>query len=174
MYWAWKNLNANYIGLAHYRRHFSFAKKLPKDIEGRINKVLNYEEAKNLLKNVDIVLPKKRNYFIENLYDHYKHTMYIEPLEETEKILSEKYPEYLEEFNKLHNRTSAHVFNMFIMKKEILDKYCEWLFSILFELEKRINPSQYDNFHARYLGRISERLLDVWINTNNKKLNEFF
>ena len=172
LYWAWKNLNANYIGLAHYRRHFSFAKKLPKDIEGRINKVLNYEEAKNLLKNVDIVLPKKRNYFIENLYDHYKHTMYIEPLEETEKILSEKYPEYLEEFNKLHNRTSAHVFNMFIMKKEILDKYCEWLFSILFELEKRINPSQYDSFHARYLGRISERLLDVWINTNNLTYKE--
>ena len=22
LYWAWKNLDANYIGLAHYRRHF--------------------------------------------------------------------------------------------------------------------------------------------------------
>ena len=52
---------------------------------------------------------------------------------------------------------------------EYLDKYCEWMFNILFELEKRIDPKQYDSFHARYLGRISELLLDVWINTN--KLN---
>ena len=44
--------------------------------------------------------------------------------------------------------------------------------SILFELEKRINPSQYDSFHARYLGRISERLLDVWINTKGYNYKE--
>ena len=55
------------------------------------------------------------------------------------------------------------------MKREYLDKYCDWMFNILFELEKRIDPKQYDPFHARYLGRISELLLDVWINTN--KLN---
>ena len=52
------------------------------------------------------------------------------------------------------------MFNMFVMKKELLDKYCDWMFKILFELEKRIDPKQYDAFHARYLGRISELLYD--------------
>ena len=85
------------------------------------------------------------------------------------KIIKEKYPEYLNEFNKLHKRTSAHMFNMFIMKKEILNQYCEWLFDILFELEKRVDVSKFDNFHARFYGRISELLLDVWINKNNFK-----
>jgi len=61
---------------------------------------------------------------------------------------------------------------MFIMKREYLEQYCEWLFKILFELEKRKENKKYDSFHARYLGRISELLLDVWINTNNLKYKE--
>ena len=172
LYWAWKNLDSDYIGLAHYRRHFSISKKLPNDINGRIKLVLNENEASKILENADIILPNKRNYYIEDLYSHYKHTMYIEPLDETRKIIQEKYPEYIEEFDKLHKRTSAHMFNMFIMKKEILDSYCKWLFDILFELENRIDVSKYDNFHARFFGRISELLLDVWINTNNLKYEE--
>ena len=61
---------------------------------------------------------------------------------------------------------------MFIMKKEILDEYCTWLFSILFELEKRVDVSKYDEFHARFFGRISEVLLNVWINKNKLDYKE--
>ena len=64
------------------------------------------------------------------------------------------------------------MFNMLIMKKNILNDYCTWLFDILFELEKRIDSTKYNKFHARYIGRISELLLDVWINTNNIKYKE--
>ena len=169
LYWAWKNLNADYIGLSHYRRHFTCNKKIPKTEQEKFKILLNSEQANELLNDVDIILPKKRKYYIENLYDHYKHTMFIEPLDETRNIIEEQCPEYLQEFDKLHKRTSSHMFNMFVMKKEYLNRYCEWLFKILFELEKRVDPKQYDSFHARYLGRISELLLDIWINTN--KLN---
>ena len=64
------------------------------------------------------------------------------------------------------------MFNMFIMKKEVLDDYCSWLFDILFDLEKRMDISKYDSFHARFYGRVSELLLDVWINKNNIKYEE--
>lgn len=172
MYWAWKNLDAEYIGLCHYRRYFTKAKKVAKKEEQKFKQVLHEEEVQKMLDYTDIILPKKRKYYIENLYDHYKHTLHEEPLAETRKIIEEKYPQYIEEFDKLHKRTSAHMFNMFIMKKEILDAYCTWLFDILFELEKRCNPAQYEAFHARYLGRISELLLDVWINQNEKNYEE--
>lgn len=172
LYWAWKNLDADYIGLVHYRRHFSTEKRIPKDINERIDKVLDCKTASELLEDADIILSKKRRYYIETLYSHYKHTMYIEPLDETRKILNEKYPEYLKEFDKLHKATSAHMFNMCIMKKDILNDYCKWLFDILFELEKRIDVSEYDKFHARFFGRISELLLNIWINKNKLKYKE--
>lgn len=163
VYWAWKNLKAEYIGLVHYRRQF---KGKNKKIDSLFDCVLTDKEIDNLLEKSDIILPKKRKYYIENLYDHYKHTMYIEPLDITRDIIKEKYPEYLENFNKLHRRRAAHMFNMFIMKKKYFDKYCEWLFDILKELEKRVENLEYDSFHARFYGRISELLLDVWIDTN--------
>lgn len=172
LYWAWKNLKADYIGLVHYRRYFFLKKKHYKTEKEKFENVLTMNEANKILDETDIILPKKRKYYIENLYGHYKHTMYVEPLDETRKIIEEKYPEYLEEFDKLHKRTSAHMFNMCIMKKEILNKYCEWLFDILFELERKIDASKYDNFHARFYGRISELLLDVWIEKNKLKYKE--
>ena len=66
------------------------------------------------------------------------------------------------------------MFNMFIMKKKILDEYCKWLFDILFELENRMKEQgkEYDTFHSRFYGRISELLLDVWINTKGLKYSE--
>ena len=172
LYWAWKNLDAEYIGLVHYRRYFTSVKRVPKKEEEKFKYILSGNDVQKILENVDIILPKKREYYIENLYSHYEHTMYIAPLDETRKIIEEKYPEYLGEFNKLHKRTSAHMFNMFIMKKEILNDYCTWLFDILFELEKRIDVTKYDAFHARFFGRVSELLLDVWINKNGLKYEE--
>lgn len=172
LYWAWKNLDADYVGLVHYRRYFTTAKRIPKKENKKFDLVLTEKDLDDKLQKVDVILPKKRNYYIENLYSHYEHTMYVEPLEETRKIIQTKYPEYIEEFDKLHKRTSAHMFNMLIMKKDILNEYCTWLFDILFELQKQIDEKKYDSFHARFYGRISELLLDVWINKNQIKYEE--
>lgn len=169
LYWAWKNLKADYIGLSHYRRHFSSKKINKKDLT---NSVLTLKEADKLLDETDIIVPNLRKYYIENLYSHYANTLYIEPLDITGKIIEEKYPEYKPEFDKLKKRTSAHMFNMCIMKKDKLDEYCTWLFDILFELEKRVNSSEYDQFHARFYGRVSELLLDVWLNTKGYSYKE--
>ena len=162
LYWAWKNLDAEYIGLSHYRRHFASKKINKKDL---VNSVLTLKEADKIFENTDIITPNLRKYYIENLYSHYANTLYVEPLDIAGKILEEKYPEYMKEFNKLKKRTSSHMFNMFIMKKDKLDEYCTWLFDILFELEKRVDNTKYDSFHARFYGRVSELLFDVWLNT---------
>ena len=162
LYWAWKNLDADYIGLAHYRRHFG-GKGRGKD---PLSRVLTEAEAVRLLEGRDGILPKERHYYIETLYDHYAHTMHVEPLDITGEIIRERYPAYAEAFEALKTRRSAHVFNMLILRRDHLDAYCTWLFDILFELERRVDTTDYDAFHARFFGRVSERLLDVWLSQN--------
>ena len=173
LYWAWKNQdklgNPRYIGLAHYRRHFALRKTVAKTPIKRLAKVLKKGELEEILKKDKIILPKKRSYYgVETIYSHYCHTMEPEPLLQTERIIEKYYPEYVPEFEKLKKRTTAHMFNMFIMERELFNKYCEWLFDILAKLEKEMSPKakEYTPFQARFYGRISERLLDVYLRTN--------
>lgn len=163
LYWAWKNLSDDYVGLVHYRRYFAAPTARCRKT---LDSVLTYEQAQELLKDHDGILPAPRRYVIESLYSHYKHTSYIEPLDETRVILSEKCPQYLPAFDRLKERSSAHMFNMFILGRDHFDAYCSWLFDILFELEKRVDASQYTSFHARFFGRVSELMLDVWLEQN--------
>ena len=128
--------------------------------------VLSLDQARGLLSNVDVILPIKRNYWIETNYQQYVHAHHMEDLDETRKIISEKYPEYIEAYDKSMKKTTGHRFNMFIMKKELADAYCSWLFDILFELEKRLDISTYNDNDKRVFGFVAERLLDVWLDTN--------
>ncbi len=159
LYWAWQNLDCDYVGLAHYRRHFA-AKKKNKD---KFKSVIMQEELNKYLEDYDILVTKRRNYYIETVYSHYKHTHYIETLDETIKIINKKYPKYQKSVDKVLKQRGFHAFNMFIMKKEYFDDYCKWLFDILFELEKKFKNVKYDAFHSRFYGRVSEIMLDIWL-----------
>ena len=55
------------------------------------------------------------------------------------------------------------MFNMFLMRADLVDEYCSFLFDVLFELDKRVDTSEYSAFHARYPGRVGEILLNVWL-----------
>lgn len=164
LYWIWKNNSAEYKGLVHYRRHFaSCSRKKSKD--DVFDQIVKHDEVDTLLQSVDIILPKKRKYYIETMYSHYAHTLPVEHLDVTRKIIRERVPEYLPAFDKVMKNRSGHMFNMFIMQKDKFNEYCEWLFPILDELTKRIDSTGYNAFDARYPGRVSELLLDVWIIT---------
>ncbi|MBR2027910.1 MAG: DUF4422 domain-containing protein [Oscillospiraceae bacterium] len=165
LYWAWKNLDADYVGLCHYRRHFAMRRGGDKwaniaDSNFLENKLLAY----------DAVLPKKRNYFIETTYQQYVHAHNKQDLDKTEEILSEVYPQYMPAYKRVMDDTKGHRFNMMIMKKDIFDSYCEWLFDILFRLEEKLDISGYSDYDKRVFGFVSERLLDVWLETAESQM----
>ena len=147
----------------HYRR--LFGKKNRPFCAGKLQCLMNEAGA-------DVLLPKKRNYWIETNYSQYVHAHHEIDLTTTRQIIAEKCPEYLAAYDASMKCTWGHRFNMFVMKREIADKYCAWLFDILFELERRLDISQYSKNDARVFGFVAERLLDPWLETNKIKYAE--
>lgn len=161
LYWGWKNLQADYIGLVHYRRHFARRR-----MGNKYQRIATQPDIERKLQCADVILPTRRHYWIENNYTQYIHAHHENDLIYTRQIIAERCPAYLPAWERVMHKTSGHRFNLFTMKTSLLHAYCEWLFDILFELEKRLDISHYNALDTRVFGLVAERLLDVWIETN--------
>ncbi|KRL02142.1 capsular biosynthesis protein [Liquorilactobacillus capillatus DSM 19910] len=166
-YWGWKNRNVDVKGLVHYRRFFSNGKtNFFKSKQAKFNDIMNRETLKDLITKHEMILPRKRNYYIETSWSHYKHAHHIEGLEAARAVLVEQYPEYVSVFDEVVNRKEVHMFNMLVARAPIFDEYTTWLFSVLTEVEKRVDISDYSDYEKRILGFVSEILVDVWVEKN--------
>lgn len=166
LYWAWKNLDADYVGLVHYRRYFSHT-QWAMTTETKRRNILHSDDFQRLLQAAPVIVPGKRNYVIETTQSQYEHAHYSGDLKAVKELLHQQCPQYDPAFELVMQRTWGHRFNMFVMRRDYYDAYCSWLFSLLFELEKRLDISQYDAYQARVYGFLAERLLDVWLETNH-------
>ena len=97
----------------------------------------------------------------------------VTALDMTGEVIKELYPEYYDTFIQLVNGNETYFGNMIVTSKELFDKYAEWLFTIFFEVQKRIDmETDKDSYHRRVFGFISEFLLLVWVRVNNIKVKE--
>ena len=158
LYWAWKNLDADAVGLCHYRRYFREPGK---------NEPLREETLQKLLLETPVILPVKRNYFIETGESQFIHAHGRESLDALRGALKAVCPAYLPAFDRSMGRASGHRFNMMIMRRKEFDAYCGWLFGVLFETEKRLGKPA-----PRMMGYLAERLMDAWIETENIRYRE--
>lgn len=172
LYWAWKNLECDYLGLVHYRRYFAPRKQAYKDGLDIDKVVLQGEQIEAILDDYDVIVPRKRKYYIETLYSHYAHTLEGSHLDLTREIVKRLHPDYLEAYDKVMKQTSGYMFNMFIMPKEQVANYCKWLFPILEELTQKVDSSKMTGFEARYPGRVSEILFNVWLAEQKLRVKE--
>lgn len=168
LYWAWKNLDCDNLGIVHYRRYLTAKNNYPfnkysDDVKKALTYVLAGKELRQLVFRYDIIVPKRRHYVIETLYSHYSHSHYAEHLDIARQIIEEKYPQYLSVFDQVMKSRSGYMFNMFIMRKSLVNEYCTWLFDILFELEQRVDMEELSAFQSRLFGRVSELLFNVWL-----------
>lgn len=163
LYWIWKNSNEDIVGLEHYRRYLVEPKKK--------NKPVTEETIRKLLLSYDLILPRisKQPNSVRYGWSLVHH---VEDIEILRDVISKLYPDYIPEFDFVFSSHQLYICNMMICKKNLCDKYCKWLFDILFEVEKRIDISKYDDMQKRLFGFLSERLLNVWIYHNKLKIKE--
>lgn len=163
LYWIWKNVKTEYIGLCHYRRYFCKRNLLTR----RFN-VLSDKDINRLIKKYDLIIPREAN-LPSSIYEHYSKFHYQKDLDICYEAIQKYFPMYIDAYNKIINQNKIRFFNMFIGKKEIMDEYFEWIFKILDYVESNINIEHYTDSQKRVFGYLSERLFNVWIEYNKDK-----
>lgn len=166
LYWLWKHINAENYGLFHYRRFL--------DVKNKYNTkpVLypslldlndwNSNTIDSLMKDFDIILPQKTTFKL-NAYDYYKKKHIISDLDTVIDIIKRDYPQYTKACDKVLARKDCYICNMFIMKKNLFNEYCSWLFDILQKAESQIDLKGRDPYQRRAFGFLGERLLNIFV-----------
>lgn len=162
IYWIWKNVkDLDYVGVCHYRRYLINEK----------GKVFTRQELVQILQKVDVITTKRVKLRYP-YYEGYRATHHIENLDATGEVIRELYPEYYPTFERLVHGDETYFGNIMVCSKKIFDAYASWLFSIFFEVQKKVDIDSYDDYHKRVFGFISEILLLVWVRTNKLSVYE--
>lgn len=180
IYWIWKNIaqstDLKYIGQTTYRRPFMIDDNFNIDwnLEGKLK---------------EVILPDKF-YLDQNIFGQYKRYHGATDLQILIDVIIDNFPEYVETMFNFFNSRSLYSSNGTIMKKEDYDEYCSFLFSVidkwkkyagittLADAEKYVEtnfysgkyPFWWDNidscktYEMKFIGFISERLLNIYIN----------
>lgn len=162
VYWLWKNYQAaDIVGICHYRRYL-----IAED-----GHLYSHADIAQLLSQYDMIVTKKLELRM-SYYDGFSATHDEKDLVETERVVTEKYPDYAPLFHQMVHQKETYFANMMVCRKDLYDAYCAWLFDILFEVQQRIDTTGYDNYRKRVYGFLSEFLLTVWIEKNRLHVYE--
>ena len=162
LYWLWKNYHdVDIIGICHYRRYF---------VDGQ-RRLLTRDAFEQTLKEADIMVSEAR--YADGPYrDYYGEAHNVNDLLAAGEVIKELYPQDYPAFCQAISESKYYYGNLCVTTKQRFDEYCEWLFSIFFELEKRLDVSSYDSYHQRVFGFLSEELLRVFILARNLNVHE--
>ena len=177
-YWAWKNLkDVDIVGLSHYRRYFDFTRKWPQfsadkhfiSTEEFLKKDYQFPKLDKILQEYDIILPVARHWRVSNT-QQYRNYHIAKDWEILRNIIKERSLQYIPAFEKTMDHSNKAVgYNMFITHWKHFDAYSEWLFDILFEVERRVPPID-DPIQSRIYGYMSERLINVFCERHHLRI----
>jgi len=160
LYWVWKNIIPNvaediFLGLCHYRRHFDTGQLLLGKLQSE---------------KVDIVLTCPEINVNGNIEYYFKNGAIKPPVMRLLlDILENSSPEYASSVRRILQCKMLHPFNMCIMKRNWLERYCRWVFDVCAQLHEKC--LQQNLAEKRYLGFITELLLPAFCSHHKNDAN---
>lgn len=159
LYWIWKHSDADIKGMAHYRRFYRSEMDPQKPI-------LERDEILRLLTHYDIVLTRLFSPIFP-VTIHFANSLQKEIREHGmrvfEKWISERQPDYVQAFHKVMYGNSLYLCQMLIARREVFDRYCEWLFSFLLDAAEELDYDSYKDANHRVSAYMAECMLTVWL-----------
>ncbi len=186
----WKNHPSKTVGFCHYRR-FLIPASLKNQIQDDMIKhstqhLKNYASGikleqkqlfhhlqhagqtyqsafSRLLETADIILPRANALPVGGFIGQYHESHPVWPFYELLALLSKrdsKFSRQMFDFFIFHR--TAHWNNLFVMRWTQFDQYCQFLFPLLFDLEKKIELPE-GPYQRRVFAFLSERLFNYWV-----------
>lgn len=177
IYWAWKNVEADYYGFFHYRRLMNFS-------VGKKNSLTIYDFSQRTVRKVgwdrktieavcaqyDVITLPRWNVHPVGLpkeqmtsYEFYAREHFAGDLDTVLSVIKKRSPDvYPFVLRHVHESRCSYA-NISIMKRDLFKQYAAWLFDIIFESEKIIDITGYDSYQRRIWGFIAERLCGGYI-----------
>ena len=152
LYWIWKNTTEDYVGLAHYRRHFLLPDNWIRICDAN---------------NIDVILPVPL-YVSPNVEMDYRNRHDSGDWDVLMDYFKRSLPDEYEMAKEFFEENLYCPCNMLIARKDVLDDLCQWLFSIIFAVYKKIGVKA-DPYQRRYPGFMSERLISYFFDNRRDR-----
>lgn len=152
LYHIWKNTNDDIVGLCHYRRMFWYK-----------DDYLKLKDAKEILKDYDMIITHDV-VFQRSIHEQLK-SEFENP--DIYQKYYEKFCQAIPRFKEFMDKDRFNNREMFVCKRELMNKYCEWLFPTIMPIYKEFLEQDVGKVvNKRMLSHIVERLFSFWIQEN--------
>lgn len=187
-YWAWKNVEADYYGLCHYRRYFSFSDEhFDTDASGLVeaafpagkrfskfrltetNHIMAAIESADMIINetADVRRLPTHQGFQPTVYQHWQardnYLIKKETLDLLLNLIKERQPAYFDAAKDYYAGSRHRGYNCHIMCRELFFRFCEFEYDILFELEKCLDTTGYTERLHRTPAYMGELLYGIFV-----------
>ena len=135
-----------YTGLCHYRRKFDLSEKMVKQI---CNSDIDLIITTPIINVPNVKYMYGKNHFAQDW----------EVLGEAIDLL---FPDYKAAYTNIGEGHLYIPYNMVIMRRQVLEAYCEWAFPIFQYIENHTPQREEDSYQRRNIGFLSERIMSVY------------
>lgn len=187
-YWAWRNAEADYYGLCHYRRYLSFSEQRFKTDEynmvhvpvltpgGKRRFGLSHpQQIDELISTYDGVVseyadvaniptPAGKKTTVREMWEAYDGVFFDKSVIDLMfQLIDRLSPQYSQSASAYFSGTRHRGFNCFVLKKELFFRLCQFQFPIMLEIERLLDTTGYSQMMLRTPAFIGEMLYGIFL-----------